>query len=387
MSDKSFKDQLITWRHHLHMYPESAFEEHVTSEYLAKELSDMGLEVHRGLGGTGIVANLKVGQGNGVIGLRADIDAINLTEEGHSSYRSKHLGKMHACGHDGHMATLLGAAKLLIERKDFNGTVRFIFQPAEEPGKGAAAMIRDGLLERFPMDEIYGMHNWPGLPVGTISTRAGGIMASEDNFNIQIKGKGCHASSPHLGTDPLVIAAEIILTLQTVVSRNIDPNSSAVISCTELYTDGIRNAIPTNVVIKGDTRSYTPDIQKTIEDRMRSICEGICSMHGAECQFEYTHEFAPTYNWANYLGSVIEAAKITVGEDNVDSNCTPLMVAEDFGEFLQKIPGCFIFIGSGDCNGVASDIPLHNSLYDYNDEILEIGSEYFAELVKIRLAP
>ena len=262
MKNTDFEKQLKEWRHYLHMYPEVAFEENNTSEYLAKVLTDMGLEVHKNIGVTGLVANLKVGDGKGVIGLRADMDAIKLTEEGQHPYSSQNSGIMHACGHDGHMATLLGVAKLLSERKNFNGTVRFIFQPAEEPGKGSQAMLDDKLFERFPVDEIYGMHNMPGLPVGTISTRVGGIMASEDNFVIRIKGKGMHASSPHMGVDPLVIAAEIILALQTVVSRNVNPIDTAVISCTEIHTDGIRNAIPTNVEIKGDTRSFTPEVQK-----------------------------------------------------------------------------------------------------------------------------
>lgn len=222
----------------------------------------MGLEVHRNIGGAGIVANLTVGDGKSIIGIRADMDAINLTEEGQHPYTSQNSGKMHACGHDGHMATILGAAKLLTERKNFNGTVRFIFQPAEETGKGAFAMMQDGLFERFPLDEIYGMHNMPGMPAGSISTRAGAIMASEDNFVIRIKGQGSHASSPHMGKDPIVIASEIVLALQTIISRNMNPNVPAVISCTEFITDGIRNAIPTNVVIKGDTRSYTSEVQK-----------------------------------------------------------------------------------------------------------------------------
>lgn len=386
MENINFKKQLIEWRHYLHMYPESAFEEKNTSEYLAKELTDMGLEVHRNIGGTGIVANLTVGKGKGIIGIRADMDALNLTEKGKHLYTSQTSGKMHACGHDGHMATLLGTAKLLVEQKNFNGTVRFIFQPAEEPGKGALAMIDDGLLENFPMDEIYGMHNMPGISAGTISTRVGGIMGSEDNFVINIKGKGSHSSSPHTGTDPLVIASEIILALQTVVSRNIDPNTPAVISCTELHTDGIRNAIPSNVVIKGDTRSYTPEVQKLLEENMRNICEHICKMHRAECNFEYTHEFAPTVNWKICVDTVTKAARNVVGERKVNANYKPIMVSEDFGIFLQKIPGCLVFIGNGDCNDKVGNTPLHNSLYDYNDNILEVGSNFFAELIKIRLS-
>ncbi|RWR15262.1 M20 aminoacylase family protein [Siminovitchia fortis] len=385
MNNEDFEKQLIEWRQYLHSHPESAFEERNTSEFLAKVLTDMGLEVHRNIGGTGIVANLTVGDGKGIIGIRSDIDAINLTEEGQHPYTSRNPGKMHACGHDGHMATVLGAAKLLTERKNFNGTVRFIFQPAEETGKGAFAMMKDGLFERFPVDEIYGMHNMPGMPAGSISTRAGGIMASEDNFVIRIKGQGSHASSPHMGKDPIVIASEIVLALQTIISRNMNPNVPAVISCTEFITDGIRNAIPTNVVIKGDTRSYTPEVQKLLEERMRTISEGICKINGAECQFEYTHEFAPTVNWAECVDNAVRAAHNVVGENKVDGNCQPWMASEDFGAFLQKVPGCFVFIGNGDDSDGVGNVPLHNSRYDFNDKILKIGAEYFAELIKVRL--
>jgi hippurate hydrolase len=385
MDDKNFENLLMEWRHHLHMHPETAFEESGTSDYLAKILSEMGLEVQRDIGGTGIVASLKVGDGPGIIGLRADIDAINLAEEGEHPYASRNRGKMHGCGHDGHTATILGAAKLLAGWKNFNGTVRFIFQPAEEPGKGASAMIKDGLLERFPMDEIYGMHNMPGMAAGTISTRAGAIMGSEDNFVIRIKGKGAHASSPHQGIDPIVIGSEIVLALQTIVSRNINPDLPAVISCTEFITDGIHNAIPTNVVIKGDTRSFDPEVQKLLEERMKSICEGICALNGAECQFEYTHEFAPTINDDVCYQAAVKAAKNIVGEGNVNANAHRFMASEDFGMFLQKVPGCLVFLGNDDQYDLERNFPLHNSRYDYNDSILKTGAEFFAELIKVRL--
>lgn len=385
MNNDNFDKQLTEWRRYLHSHPETAFEERNTSEYVAKILTDMELEVHRNIGGTGIVANLTVGDGKDVIGIRSDMDALNLTEEGKHPYTSQNPGKMHGCGHDGHMATILGTAKLLTERKNFNGTVRFIFQPSEEPGKGAIAMMKDGLFERFPIDEIYGMHNMPGMPAGSISTRVGGIMASEDNFVIRIKGQGSHAARPHTGKDPIVIASEIVLALQTVISRNIDPNVPAVISCTEFETDGIPNATPTNVVIKGDTRSYTPEVQKLLEERMRIISEGICKLNGAECLFEYTHEFAPTVNWEKCVDIAVKVARNVVGENNVDANVQKMMISEDFGAFLQKIPGCFVFIGNGDDSDGQGNIPLHNSRYDYNDEILKIGAEYFAELIKVRL--
>lgn len=377
--------QLASWRRHLHAFPETGFEERQTSAYVARHLRALGLDVHEGIGGTGVVANLKVGEGRGIIGLRADMDALNITETVPGrAHASTIAGKMHACGHDGHMSILLGAARLLHERQDFNGTVRFIFQPAEEHGRGAKAMMADGLFERFPVDEIYGLHNMPGMPAGGIATRAGGIMASEDNFVIHIKGRGTHAARPHMGIDPIVIASEIVLALQTVVSRSLDPSAQAVISCTEIFTDGIRNAIPSNVIIKGDTRSYDPEVQRILERRMREISEGICRLHGAGCAFEYTHEFAPTVNWPQYVPAVVAAATAVVGAARVDADVQPMMISEDFGAFLQVVPGAFVFLGNG-AAGEPGGTPLHNGSYDFNDEILMTGASYFAELVRTRL--
>lgn len=381
MKNNELVKKMIDWRHHLHMNPETAFEETNTSDFLAHLLTDLGLEVHRNIGGTGIVANLKCGDGTKVIGLRSDIDAINLTETGDVAYKSKNESKMHACGHDGHMATLLGAASLLSETKKFNGTVRFIFQPAEEPGKGALAMIEDGLFERFPVDEIYGFHNRPNSPAGTVHTRSEGIMASEDNFTIKIKGLGAHASSPHLGIDPLVIAAEIILALQTVISRTMNPTIPAVISCTEIHTDGAHNALPSNVVITGDTRSTSLETQEILEKRMEQIVRNICEAHNAGYEFEYTHEFGPTINWEDCTKTLVEVAKKVVGEENVDGSCEPWMGSEDFGYYLKEVPGCLYFLGSGK----EGSVPLHNSQYDYNDDVLEIGANLYKELVETLL--
>ncbi|CAG9186852.1 M20 aminoacylase family protein [Cupriavidus pampae] len=384
-ADKDLSDLLKSWRHELHRHPETGFEELRTSDFVAILLGGMGMDVHRGIGGTGLVADLKVGDGSGVIGLRADMDALAIHENApEREHASKTEGKMHACGHDGHMAMILGAAKLLSERRDFNGTVRFIFQPAEEHGRGAKAMMQDGLFERFPVDAIYGAHNMPGLPTGNIATRVGGIMASEDNFVIHVKGQGTHAARPHMGIDPIVIGSEIVLALQTIVSRNVDPSLSAVISCTEFITDGIRNAIPTNVTIKGDTRSYAPAVQALLETRMREISEGICRMHGATCTFEYTHEFAPTVNWERCVPVAVEAARNTVGAESVNDAVAPMMISEDFGAFLQAVPGAFVFIGNGE-SGTAGGVPLHNNRYDFNDEVLTTGARYFAELARIAL--
>jgi amidohydrolase len=385
MDDITLEQQMVAWRHHLHRHPETGFEEVDTSDYVARILTGLGLEVHRGISGTGLVASLSCGSGKRVIGLRADMDALNITETAPGrAHTSMTAGKMHACGHDGHMAMVLGAARLLRERMDFDGTVRFIFQPAEEHGRGAKAMMADGLFERFPVDEIYGAHNMPGMPAGHIATRAGGIMASEDNFVIHVKGRGTHAARPHMGVDPIVIAAEIVLALQTIVSRTLDPGVPAVISCTELFTDGIRNAIPSNVVIKGDTRSYAPEVQAMLERRMREVSEGICRAHGAECSFEYTHEFEPTVNWPECVPVAVAAATNVVGAERVDPGVPPTMIAEDFGAFLRVVPGAFVFIGNGDGDGPGST-PLHNAGYDFNDGVLSIGARYFAELARVRL--
>lgn len=376
----------MSWRHYLHSHPETAFEEKNTAGFVAEKLKEMGLTVYEGIGGTGVVADLKCGEGSTVIGLRADMDAINLQETGDCEYRSQTPGKMHGCGHDGHTATLLGAMRILSESRDFNGIVRCVFQPAEEPGRGAQAMIDDGLLEKYPMDEIYGLHNAPFLPAGEIHLRAGGAMASEDNFTIKIGGRGFHASSPHMGNDPLIIASEMILAFQTIVSRNANPLDPAVISCTELHTDGAHNAVPSNVVITGDTRSTTPEMQALIENRMRQIAEGCCAMNNATCEFTYTHEFAPTVNWEEPVKTAVAAAQKVVGADKTNGNCAPWMASEDFGTFLTKIPGCFAFLGSGTKPDLTENIMLHNSLYDYNDDVLLTGAEYFAEVIRTRLA-
>ncbi|MEJ8853851.1 M20 aminoacylase family protein [Variovorax robiniae] len=384
MTTEDFDQQLVRWRHHLHRHPETGFEEKKTSDYVASVLNALGLEVHRGIGGTGVVANLKVGDGQGTIGLRADMDALAITEDATGrAHASQAPGRMHACGPDGHMSMVLGAAQLLAERRDFNGTVRFIFQPAEEHGRGAKAMMDDGLFERFPVDEIHGAHNMPGMPAGHFATRSGGIMASEDNFVIRITGRGGHAARPHMGVDPLVIGAEIVVALQTVVARSVDPGMSAVVSCTEFITDGIRNAIPTHVTIKGDTRSYAPEVQALLERRMREICMGICQAHGAECRFDYTHEFAPTVNWPECVPTALAAATAIVGADKVDANVQPMMISEDFGAFLRHVPGAFVFIGNGDAG--QGGVPLHNARYDFNDTVLPVGARYFAELARIRL--
>ncbi len=382
---EELEKKLIEWRHMLHQIPEPAFEEIKTSDFIAVRLEEMGYGVHRNIGKTGIVANLTVGKGLKTIGLRADMDCIKIQEASDISYKSKHENCMHACGHDGHVVTLLGAAYLIAKNKNFNGTVRLIFQPAEEPGYGATAMINDGLLEKFPIDEIYGLHNMPGLPEGVIHARIGGIMASEDNFSIKIHGKGGHASAPNLVIDPLIIASNIVMALQTIVSRNSDPVDTAVVSCTEFLTDGAHNAIPSNVTILGDTRSFDPKVQILIEKRMKEITKSICEAYGATWEFEYTHEFSPTINTKECYETAVEAAKIALGEKNVIENCRPLMSSEDFAKYLEKVPGCFVFLGGAKSDNSDEIYPLHNHLYDYNDNNLIKGAKYFEEIVKLVL--
>jgi amidohydrolase len=378
------EDRLREWRHWLHQRPELGFEEVATSAYVADLLRSFGLAPHRGIGGTGVVASLVVGSGSRTLGLRADMDALPLVERTGLAYAARD-GRMHACGHDGHMAMLLGAAAVLAAEGGFDGTVRFFFQPAEEHGRGAQAMLDDGLLERFPVDQVYGLHNLPGLPAGELHTRPGPIMASEDTFEITITGRGGHAAAPHLVVDPIVVAAEVVLALQTIVSRSVDPGTGAVLSCTEILTDGARNAIPGIVTIKGDTRSFDPDVQSMLERRMRQVCAGVSAAHGATCSVTYRHEFVPTINDPTCVAAAVAAATAAVGADRVDGACTPVLASEDFALLARQVPGCFTFIGNG-VDPEPGGIPLHSSGYDFNDHITSTGVAYYVELVQSVLA-
>lgn len=379
--NEEFAKQLAEWRHQIHEHPEAAFEEVKTSAFVAEKLREWGYDVHTGIGKTGIVANMTCGTSNKVIGLRADMDCICLTEEGEHPYTSKISNRMHACGHDGHTISLLGAAKLIAQNRDFNGTVRLVFQPAEEPGKGAQAMIDDGIFEKFPMDEFYSLHNWPADSEGTFHTRVGGFMSSEDDFEIKIKGRGGHASSPHFTVDPMVIAAQIIMGLQTIPSRNENPVDPAVVSCTEIFSDGAHNVIPSTLTILGDARSTTPEAQQIIERRMKEICENTCRAYNAECGFTYTHEFVPLVNDGNCVKKAAEAAAKVVGQDNVDVASKPVMPSEDFARFLEKVPGCYMLIG-GRKPEQKEMYNCHNPRFDYNDNNLETGAWYFYEVVR-----
>lgn len=378
---ESLDARVRRWRHHLHRHPETAFAEHATSEYVATALEDLGFEVTRSVGGTGVVGSLTRGTSRRAIGLRADMDALPLDEASDHAYSSRNPAAMHACGHDGHMAMVLGAAALLAADGGFDGTVRAVFQPAEEPGRGAQAMIDDGLLDRFPIDVMYGLHNLPGLPAGHIHTRPGAIMASEDNFEIRVVGRGGHAARPQMVVDPLLIGAEIVIALQSIVSRNVDPVGSAVLSCTDFRTNGARNAIPGEVRITGDTRSFDPDVQALLGRRIRELGEGIATAHGASGTTTYTNSFAPTINDPDCTASAVAAAVAALGADRVDAECDPIMPSEDFGVFARHVPACFAFLGNGTTVGEGGT-PLHSRDYDFNDDVLTAGVGYYAQLVR-----
>jgi amidohydrolase len=381
MTPQALPGRVRGWRHDLHRIPETAFVEHETGEYVAAVLRGLGLDVTTGVGGTGVVGSLSRGTSGRAVGLRCELDALPIDEESRVGYASRNPGAMHACGHDGHMAMLIGAAAVLVEEGGFDGTVHVIFQPAEEPGRGAQAMIEDGLLERFRVDAVYGLHNLPGIPAGHLLTRPGPIMASEDNFTIRVTGRGGHSSAPHLGVDPLVIAAEIVLALQHVVARSVDPVRTAVVSCTDVRTDGARNAIPSNVTITGDTRSFDPKVQALLEQRIREIGHGIPAAHGATADVTYTHEFAPTVNDPVCVDLAGGAAARALGDDRVEVDAAPIMASEDFGVFANHVPTCLAFLGNGTTPGQGG-IPLHSHDYVFNDDILAAGVAYHRQVVR-----
>lgn len=368
------------WRSELHQIPETAFEEHETSRYVADVLRELGYTVTTGIGGTGLVGSLTRGSSGRAVGLRSELDGLPLTEHSSVDHPSRHPGRMHACGHDGHLAMLLGAAAALAEDPELDGTVHAILQPAEEPGRGARAMVDDGLFDRFPIDRLFGIHNAPGLPAGHLHTRPGPVMASEDNFTIAVTGRGGHASAPHLVIDPLVVAAEIVVALQHVVARSVDPVRTAVVSCTDIQTDGARNAIPSHVTITGDTRSFDPDVQALLERRIREVSHGVAAAHGATVEVGYTHEFAPTVNDPETTSIAGRAAISALGADRVVTDADPIMASEDFGVLARHVPACLAFLGNGTEPG-RGGTPLHSHDYLFNDDILGAGIAYYRQAV------
>ena len=371
------------WRHAIHRHPEMGFEEARTSALVAELLKKWGLETHQGIGGTGVVGVLKRGSGERKIGLRADMDALAITEQNTFDHRSQIDGQMHACGHDGHTAMLLGAAKHLAHHGNFSGEAVFIFQPAEEHGKGAKAMISDGLFERFPVQDVYAIHNFPSVPEGKFIVKDGPLMASEDNFEIVIHGIGHHAAMPHRGIDPIVVASQIVLGLQTIVSRNINPSEGGVISITEFITDGTVNVVPTTVTLRGDTRSFSPEVQTLIKTNMQRIAEGICAANNIECHFNYEFVFDSTINTGEQTAIAARVARSVVGEENVTDDFQTPMSSEDFAFMLQAKPGCYVLLGNdGEGPGGCG---LHNPCYDFNDEILTTGADFWVSLVETEL--
>lgn len=377
-------NEMLAWRRDLHQHPELGFNEIRTADKIAGLLEKFGIDVHRKVGATGIVGVLRRGNNDRAIGLRADMDALPIQEANEFAHRSINDGVFHGCGHDGHTAMLLGAARKLAETGSFDGTVNFIFQPSEEDGRGALAMIGDDLFERFPMDAVFGMHNMPGIPAGHFAVREGAMMTSEDTFVISIKGRGGHASMPERTVDPVVVAAEIILALQLIVSRSVSPKEWGVVSVTEVLTDGARNVIPSNVVIKGDCRAMSIAVQDLIEERMREVAAGIAAAHGADADVEYRHDFVVTENSPVETKAAIAVARKVAGEASVDANCPPCSASEDFARMLRIKPGCYILIGNGESGQCGAT--LHNPHYDLNDDILSVGVEYWVELVESQLS-
>ncbi|ESZ48998.1 MULTISPECIES: amidohydrolase [unclassified Mesorhizobium] len=375
------KQEMTGWRRDLHAHPEFGFEEKRTAAFVAAKLREFGLDdVAEGVGGTGVVGTLKRGSGNRAIALRADMDALRITEQSATAHRSQNPGIMHACGHDGHTTMLLGAAKLLAAEGGFHGTVRFIFQPAEEWGRGALAMLDDGLLQRFPFDEIFGLHNMPGLPVGHFETRAGPFMSAEDNFEIVLKGIGGHAARPHSGNETLVAACALVTNLQTIVSRRLSPADISVVSVTELITDGTRNALPGLACILGDARSFRPEVSAEIERQMRVIAAGTAAAYNVTADVTYSREFVPLQNDADLVDAAFVAARRVLAYGAASIAAEPMTASEDFARFLDHVPGCFVFLGNGETSP-----PLHNSSYDFNDDGLLHGTDFHIAIVRQRL--
>jgi hippurate hydrolase len=375
----AFEAELVAFRRDLHAHPEVAFEEHRTAGRIAAELERLGIEVHRGLARTGVVGTLRAGDGTRAIGLRADMDALPIAEQNGFEHRSRHAGRMHACGHDGHATMLLGAARYLAATRRFDGIVHFIFQPAEENEGGGQVMVREGLFDRFPVEAVYGMHNWPGLPAGQFGLRPGPMMAGFNLFEIVVTGRGSHAAMPHQGTDPVVAGAALVQALQTLTSRNLSPLDSGVVSVTQFHAGDTWNVIPSEVVIRGTTRAFTPAVQDLLEDGLRRVCSGIAAGHGCQVAVRYERRYPALVNSEPQSRIAREVLESLVGADNLRWGYEPTMGGEDFAFMLEARPGCYVFIGNGPGEG---DCMLHNAHYDFNDDILALGASYWVRLVE-----
>ena len=367
---------LTEWRHDLHAHPETAFQEHRTAAFIAKELRAMGLEVHEGIGGTGVVGVLRNGDG-WTVGLRADIDALDVTETTGLDYASTVPGKMHACGHDGHTTMLLGAAKHMAANPPGPGTVVFIFQPAEENEGGARVMIEDGLFERFPVDQVYSMHNWPGLEAGRFAVHSGPVMAAFDTFELRLIGRGSHGAMPHEGIDPITLAAQVQMAWQTLISRAVAPVDPAVISITQIHAGDTLNVIPEQITLRGTVRTFSPETRDFLEAEMGHRAQSIAAAYHAEAELDYTRRYPATINAAPAAALALEAAQGIVGADAVATDLPPSMAAEDFAFMLNDRPGAYIWIGNGSAEGGRN---LHSPNYQFNDEILTLGAQYLCEV-------
>jgi len=373
---------LTEWRRDIHAHPELGFEETRTSDLVAQKLEAFGIEVTRGIGKTGLVGRLRAGNSPRTIGLRADMDCLPILESNTFDHRSQHAGRMHACGHDGHTTMLLGAAKYLAATKNFDGTVHFIFQPAEEGLGGAEAMVRDGLFTRFPCEAIFGMHNRPGLAVGKFQIRGGAMMAGGAFFDIAVTGRGAHGARPEAGIDPVLIAAHIATGLQSIVARNVRPVDTCVVSVTQIHGGDAYNVIPQSAVLRGTVRCFSNETMKLVEDRMRAIAEGIAVGFGATAELDFRALFPPLVNHADETDFIADCAVEVVGRENVNRRGPLTMASEDFAIMLEAVPGAYIQIGNGDGAGACE---VHNPGYDFNDAALPFGASLFVRLVEKRL--
>ncbi len=380
---KLLHDEMTEWRRDIHQHPELKFEENRTSDLVAAKLEEFGIEIHRGLAKTGVVGTIRNGDGPS-IGLRADMDALPLEEKNTFKHASSNPGKMHACGHDGHTAMLLGAAKHLAASKNFKGTVNLIFQPAEEGGGGGELMIKEGLFEMFPVDSVYGLHNWPGMPAGTFGVGSGPIMAAADMFDLTINGRGGHAALPDQCIDPIVVASQVVSALQTITSRNTHPVDSVVITVTQIHAGDAYNVIPDSVRMHGTVRTFQTETRAKIPSSMLRVAEGVCAAYGTTCELNYMSGYPTTINSVPETEISAKAVVDLLGEDKIILNPTPSMGAEDFSYMLEARPGCYVWLGIGPGKGEAGCM-LHSSRYDFNDDVLPTGASYWVKLVENEL--
>ncbi|MBF0266431.1 MAG: amidohydrolase [Gammaproteobacteria bacterium] len=373
------QEQISQWRQDLHKIPELAFQEHKTADYIETILRGLDVTIHPRMAGTGLIASITSGKSDKTIALRADIDALPIDEKNELGYCSTHSGCMHACGHDGHSAMLLGAVQYLSKHRNFDGTVYFIFQPAEENEGGGRKLVEEGIFTKFKIDAIYGMHNWPGIEVGKFATRTGALMAAYDVFDIQINGKGGHAAKPHMSIDPIIITAQLITALQHICSRQTDPLESAVVSITRVRSGEGYNVIPQTARLSGTVRTFSAAIQENIIQQIQQISESICQAYGATCTINYRKCYPATINDEIETQQAIEAIKTVVGEDNLILDNPPSMGSEDFSFLVNECQGSYVHIGNG------QSASLHNDHYNFNDQILTIGASYWVTLVKQQL--